>query len=448
MNSSPLVKSILLLLCLVESQGKAFIRLCYFPNWSNTRQSEYARFDIDDIDPTLCTHLVYAFAAVDVDSHRIVPMSPATENPSATTGKRGRYEQFNDLKRSYPHLKTLLSIGGEYAGSDNFVAVTRNDRILQRFSETTVDLLRKRGFDGLDVDWEYPNATTKANFSKLLKALRTAFEADRSGRERLILTAALPAGSHHIDTGYDMGALTRYLDLANLMTYDYHGSWNAVTGFDSPLFSRQSDPNFDAKLSTAWTVEHYMSKGLQADKIVVGVTAAGTRFKLNSTDLTGVGAPVIKSDTPRQSDIWQLPDRYAYPEICRLLQSTHTKYVFDEEQQVPYIVLDDEWVGYEDVKSLTGKVDWMMKKGVAGAMFWALDMDDFTGRVCDKGKFPLLKALSHSVGKIENTHLTKNVNTNIRYLTKYTGAASPLGGGAWGTLLTVVVAVLVLRFFR
>ena len=62
-------------------------------------------------------------------------------------------------------------------------------------------------------------------------------------------------------------------------------------------------------------MNHYISKGLQADKILVGVTAAGTRFKLQNTNLTGVGAPVVKSPTQRISDLWELPDRFAYPEV-------------------------------------------------------------------------------------------------------------------------------------
>ncbi|KAL8575758.1 hypothetical protein ACOMHN_004945 [Nucella lapillus] len=429
--------------------GRAFVRLCYFSSWAYSRASVYTRFDVQHINPSLCTHLVYAFANIDPDSRSLIPMD-AQDDPQP--GSVGRYNRFNDLKKHYPHLRTLVSVGGQYAGSRQFAHIASNPHYLQTFAQTTVQFLRKRNFDGLDIDWEYPNATTKFDYTKLLKALRAAFEADHSGRERLLLTVALPVGRHVIDPGYDISAVNRYVDLANVMTYDYHGAWNNMTSFDSPLRSRKSDPNFNNELSTEWTINYYMSKGLAANKILVGVTAAGTRFKLQNPALTGVGAPVITADYPRVSDLWQLQDRYAYPEICQILQSPLAHRVFDEEQQVPYVYKGDDWFGYEDVQSLQGKVDWMIKKGVAGAMFWALDMDDFTGKICDSGTFPLLRALSHSVGQIEGPHLTDNVNPSIRYLTKYTGRGGASGiltragiASYWGTVVAGMFVVVMVN---
>ncbi|XP_076443544.1 chitinase-3-like protein 1 [Babylonia areolata] len=442
MAATSTVSFVLLILCIVGSEARSFVRLCYFPSWAYGRPSHFTRFDVQHVDPTLCTHLVYAFAAVDVDSRRLVPLDPGQDDPGP--GTVGRYRRFNDLKKKYPHLRTLVSVGGQYAGNEQFAHIAHNDHYLHTFVTTTVDFLRTRNFDGLDIDWEYPNATTRADYTRFLKALRTAFAADKRGKERLLLTVALPAGRQFIDPGFDIGALNRYVDLASVMTYDYHGSWDKVTGFDSPLFSRKSDPSFNNELSTDWTIRYYMSRGLAADKILVGVTAAGTRFKLRNATVTGVGAPVIKAPAPRISDLWQLQDRYAYPEICRVLQSPLAHRVFDEEQQVPYAYKGDDWFGYEDVQSLKGKVDWMMKKGVAGAMFWALDMDDFTGQVCDSGTtYPLLRALSQSVGQIEGSHLTADVNPNIRYLTKYTGGESSAGCAPASLLSCVTVAVLV-----
>lgn len=425
MASTSFIVMISLMTFTVQTVGKEFIRLCYFPSWANTRTSEKTRFDIQHIDPALCTHLVYAFSSIDTETHKLVPGHGDDNLP----GQPGRYRIFNNLKNQNPHLKTLLSVGGENAHSDSFMSVANSGDSASSFATDAVKFLRNYGFDGLDVDWEFPIATTKTSYIRLLKALRTAFDADPSGREHLLLTVALPAGKQFIDNGFDVPAINRYVDLANLMTYDYHGGWSSVTGFDSPLYSRLSDPNFDPTLSTDWTVNYYTSKGLKADKILVGVTGAGAWFKLQNTSIADVGAPVDNGTKP-VSDIWGLTSRLAYPEICWKLQSATAKSVLDEEQGVPYAVFDDEWVGYEDPKSLKVKVDYMNKAGVAGVMFWALDLDDFNGKFCDNGKYPLLRALSSRLGPSQSD-LTKNVNQYIRYLTKYRGGAagSLLSGG-------------------
>ncbi|XP_076459791.1 chitinase-3-like protein 2 isoform X2 [Babylonia areolata] len=428
---------------------QSFIRFCYFVNWANRRPSPLNRFDVEHIDPSLCTHLVYAFAGVDADAGRIVPLYPADEDPSP--GNRGRYKRFNDLKKTNKHLKTILSIGGEYAGSEQFIAISRDHSTLQTFTQTTVEFLQKRDFDGLDIDWEYPNATTKTSFSDILQALHTAFEANRVNGKRLILTAALPVGREKIQGGYDITALSKYLDLANLMTYDYHGGWSTITGFDSPLFSRTSNRQFNQELSTEWTVHYYISKGLPASKILVGVTAAGARFKLEHTNLTGVGAPVIQSPSPRLSPLWELPDRYAYPEICQILENPNSVRVFDEEQQVPYMYLNDDWCGYDDVQSVKRKREWMVKMGVAGAMFWALDMDDFTGKVCGLGKYPLLHALSPTEDNGNGGGGTSPVNPGEATQVNPGSAANcvPAAAGPWGLCLAVIffVSVWFARFF-
>ena len=88
------------------------------------------------------------------------------------------------------------------------------------------------------------------------------------------------------------------------------------------------------------------------------------------------------------------------------------------------------------------QVDWVLENGLRGMMFWALDMDDFTGQMCDDGKYPLLKALSRSVDLVEAVELTKNVNRNIRYLTMYVGAGCGLRGGNLGLGLGLFLAVI------
>lgn len=73
------------------------------------------------------------------------------------------------MKKQNSRLKTLLSVGGQFAGNDGFKTITENDVIIQRFAQTTAKFLRKRKFDGLDIDWEYPQKDSRLKFVNLLK---------------------------------------------------------------------------------------------------------------------------------------------------------------------------------------------------------------------------------------------------------------------------------------
>lgn len=155
---------------------------------------------------------------------------------------KGGYEKWTALKRSHPHLKVSLAIGGWNEGSKNYSTLVANVQLRQQFVKQVSGFVRKYNFDGLDLDWEYPtqrggSPSDRENFVALTKELREEF--DNHG---LLLTSAIGAAKNVIDQAYDVRQISRYLDYLHIMCYDYHGSWDKKIGFNSPLTVSAMDP--------------------------------------------------------------------------------------------------------------------------------------------------------------------------------------------------------------
>merc|ERR1711879_356755 len=75
-----------------------------------------------------------------------------------------------------------------------------------------------------------------------------------------------------------------------------------------------------------------------------------------------------------------------------------TRY-WDDARKVPYVITADgsEWHGYDDVQSLTLKTEFLMSRGLRGAMFWALELDDVTGEYSNGQKYPLMNIVKETM---------------------------------------------------
>lgn len=111
-------------------------------------------FALENIDPNLCTHIVYAFAGLNATSDSIRSLDP-WQDLKDDWGKGG-YERITQMRASYPHLKVSLAIGGWNEGSKNYSRMVSEPARRQRFVKSATDFVLRYKFDGLDLDWEYP----------------------------------------------------------------------------------------------------------------------------------------------------------------------------------------------------------------------------------------------------------------------------------------------------
>ncbi|XP_072335923.1 acidic mammalian chitinase-like [Scyliorhinus torazame] len=306
------------------------------------------------------------------------------------------YHSFNSLKNKNRNLKTLLSIGGWNFGTQKFSTMVSKSENRQIFIKSVIRLLRGYGFDGLDIDWEYPGRQNKHLFTVLAQELVAAFEVEAkiSGQPRMLLSAAVSAGMGNIGMSYEVPELGKYLDFFNVMTYDFVGSGNIVTGENSPLYPLPNNKHYtNLYFNVNFTMNYWRIQGAPAEKLNIGFPTYGHTFRLTTSD-HGIGAP---SGGPGPAGKYtRSTGSLAYYEICTLLKSGTS--IWNAPQVVPYGYKGDTWIGYDNVKSFRDKAEWLTKNNFGGAMVWTLAMDDFSGSFCNQGPYPLINALHTGLG--------------------------------------------------
>lgn len=259
--------------------------ICYWGTWSHYRQGN-GKFQVSDIDGNLCTHLMYTFFGVS-STGDVVLLDPWLDTDL------GNIQKTVALKQTYPHLKVLASVGGWNEGSAKFSSFARNPELRERFAQNCLNHVQKYGFDGIDIDWEYPGqrggqSDDRENFTKLLKAVSDLFKP----RNLLVVIAAASA-QPSAEISYNIPEIIPYLDLINIMTYDYYGSWDTTTGMNAPLYSKPGSDEHFITFSVNASIKYWLSQGVPAEKLTMGIPLYVRTFTLASPSNNDVGAPIV-----------------------------------------------------------------------------------------------------------------------------------------------------------
>lgn len=266
-------------------------------------------------------------------------------------------------------MKTLLSIGG-WTYSTNFPILASTAASRATFASTAVTFVKDLGFDGIDIDWEYPASDTDAaNFVLLLAALRSALDAYAAVSApgyHFLITVASPAGPTNYDIEH-LSAMNAYLDQWNLMAYDYAGSWDTNSGHQANIMPNAASM-VTTPFSTTQAITDYIAAGIPPNKIVLGFPLYGRSFE----STTGLGAPFSGIGTGSwEAGVWDY-------KVLPLAGATE---IWDPVAQASYSYnsATQELISYDNMASAMNKVTYLKEEGLGGAMFWESSGDRTDG---------------------------------------------------------------------
>jgi chitinase len=242
---------------------------------------------------------------------------------------------------------------------------------LDRFVSACVQLMRDNGFDGLDIDWEYPTAEQMTTFTSLLEKLRQALDAQgQADGRRYLLTIAAPAGSYSM-AGMDIPKIMPLLDWINLMTYDFYGSWSETTGFNAPLYTSPADP---AHWSVDSAVQMYLSLGVSPEKLILGVPFYGRGWQGVKDVNQGLFQPFNKQPEANSGD------SFTYIQLKQVYIDKLSRF-WDDIAKAPWLFDASKglMISYDDPQSLGFKAEYARQQNLGGMMIWEITSDDEDG---------------------------------------------------------------------
>ena len=337
----------------------AYRAVGYYTSWS-----AYSGFTPDKIAASKLTHINYAFANIGSDLK--IALGDATTDLK-------NFDKLRALKKFYPHIKTLISVGGwSWSGKFSDVAATYDSR--EAFADSCVQFIVDNGFDGVDLDWEYPvsgglatNATRPedgTNYVLLLKLLHEKL----SARGYLLTIAG--GATQEFAGNNDLAALAANVDFVNVMTYDFHGGWDKYTDFNAPL-----SPDTANSPQLIWSVKDGIQLWLDQvndwKKIVVGIPFYGKKY--GAVKSTNPGFPAGLYQTyGRCSDI-------KYNEIYNnyLSKPGYNGYelTLHSVTNAPWLFNGSIFISFDNEDSIGLKAGFIKEKGLGGAMVWELSQD-------------------------------------------------------------------------
>ncbi|MGW1164847.1 glycosyl hydrolase family 18 protein [Streptomyces sp. NPDC002550] len=359
------------------------VKLGYFTEWGIYGRNYNVKNLVTSGSASKITHINYAFGNVtngqcaigdsyaDYDKAFTADQSVSGVADTWDQPLRGNFNQLRELKAKYPNIKVLWSFGG-WTWSGGFAQAAANPTA---FADSCYNLVKDSRwadvFDGIDIDWEYPNAcglscdtSGAAAFKNVMAALRAKF-----GSSALVTAAVTADGSSggKIEAA-DYAGASSYVNWYNVMSYDFFGAWDAQgpTAPHSPLTSYNGIPK--AGFDTADAIAKYKSVGVPASKLLIGIGLYGRGWTGVTQDAPGGTATGPAAGTYEQG----IEDYKVLKTSCPVTGTI---------AGTAYAHCGSNWWSYDTPSTIAGKMSWARSQGLGGAFFWEFSGDTSDGEL-------------------------------------------------------------------
>lgn len=359
--------------------GRPAIRLGYYGSWG-------ANWTCHPTTPALLnaagddyTHLAWSFADVGPN----LTLAPAAEEDAA------HFARFNSIKESRPNLRTLIAVGG-WAFNDDPVKRDRWSRMVatektrRAFAASAVQFIVAYGFDGVDLDWEFPVAEDRAgrpedraNYVALVAEMRAQFwQTVVDGRQPL-LSVAVPCGGRYLN-GFDLPGMAKHVDWIGAMCYDLAGAWGP------PPYTTGAHTNLTSIVSA---VDGMRAAGVPDEKLLLGMAAYGRTWTLSDPaacaaggapfcNATAVGRAGPCTDEAGALSVYEVDAAMAKQGGggCGGAGGMVAK---GTAAGSAWTIIDgDQWVSYDTTETAALKLAAAKERCLAGTMVWSINMAD------------------------------------------------------------------------
>ncbi|KAJ6071012.1 glycoside hydrolase [Penicillium canescens] len=334
----------------------------YFEAWNYEHSCD--NLEPKNIDVKPWTDLFYSFAGIVSDDSSI----------EMTYDKDDEWiPQMVALKKKKPSLKVWLSVGGWALGGQIFSDMVRFKGTRKAFINSAIETMGSWGFDGIDIDWEYPAASDRdgrkedtANFVTFMKELKEACG------EKYGISATLPSSYYYLK-GFDVKGMADYVDHYNFMSYDIHGTWDGNSAWTSSVINPHTNlTEISEGLNLLWRND------VDPAKVNLGLAFYGRSFTLKDSSCDTPGCAFDTTDNANGGGMAGLCTSssgiLSDYEIDDVLEMYEPDVIYDEEAAVNWITWNtDQWVSFDNARSLKQKAEFANSRCLGGLFAWALD---------------------------------------------------------------------------